>query len=28
MVGGRLMGLARLEEGLLKPERWLDQGGS
>ena len=28
MVGGRLMGLARLEEGLLKPERWLGQGGS
>ena len=23
MVGERLMGLARLEEGLLKPERWL-----
>jgi tRNA pseudouridine55 synthase len=23
MVGARLMGLARLEEGLLKPERWL-----
>ncbi len=23
MVGTRLMGLARLEEGLLKPERWL-----
>ncbi|MBM3588097.1 MAG: tRNA pseudouridine(55) synthase TruB [Alphaproteobacteria bacterium] len=28
MVGGRLMGLARFEEGLLKPERWLGQGGS
>jgi tRNA pseudouridine55 synthase len=28
MAGGRLMGLARFEEGLLKPERWLDQGGS
>ena len=28
MVGGRLMGLARLEEGLLKPERWLGQGDS
>ena len=28
MVGGRLMGLARLEEGLVKPERWLGQGDS
>jgi tRNA pseudouridine55 synthase len=28
MAGGRLMGLARFDEGLLKPERWLDQGGS
>lgn len=24
MAGGRLLGLARLEEGLLKPERWLE----
>lgn len=28
MAGGRLMGLARFEDGMLKPERWLDQGGS
>ena len=28
MAGERLMGLARFEEGLLKPERWLGQGGS
>lgn len=28
MAGGRLMGLARLEDGLLKPERWLGPGGS
>ena len=28
MAGGRLMGLARFEAGLLKPERWLAQGGS
>ncbi|WP_137126829.1 tRNA pseudouridine(55) synthase TruB [Roseomonas sp. HF4] len=27
MVGERLMGLARLEEGLLKPERWLGREG-
>jgi tRNA pseudouridine55 synthase len=24
MAGGRLLGLARLEEGLVKPERWLE----
>jgi tRNA pseudouridine55 synthase len=24
MAGGRLLGLARLEEGLIKPERWLE----
>ena len=28
MAGGRLMGLCRFEDGLLKPERWLTQGGS
>ncbi len=28
MAGGRLMGLCRLEDGLLKPERWLVQGGN
>jgi len=28
MAGGRLMGLARLENGLLKPERWLARGGN
>ena len=28
MAGGRLVGLCRFEDGLLKPERWLGQGGS
>lgn len=28
MAGGRLVGLCRFEDGLLKPERWLTQGGS
>lgn len=27
MAGGRLIGLCRLEDGLLKPERWLTGGG-
>ena len=28
MAGGRLVGLCRFEDGLLKPERWLGQGGT